>query len=203
MKKRGKKLLSLLLCGAMLCLYLPLQAQAVQFSDVSANAWYYTAISSLSDKGILSGTGAGKFSPTATLTRGQFVTMLAKSTLSANDLQQYNFSGYFKDVTVSHWANPFVNWAYETRVASGYEDGTFQPDKAVTRQEMAVMVNNLAKSTGKKFPAINQATAFKDQWQIASWAVQSVSLCQQADVINGDGDTGNFRPESPASRTRQ
>ena len=42
MKKRGKKLLSLLLCGAMLCLYLPLQAQAVQFSDVSANAWYYT-----------------------------------------------------------------------------------------------------------------------------------------------------------------
>lgn len=200
MRKRAKKLLSTLLCGTMLCLYLPFQAQAVQFSDVSANAWYYTAISSLSDKGILSGTGGGKFSPTATLTRGQFVTMLAKSTLSANDLQPYNFSGYFKDVTASHWATPFVNWAYETRVASGYEDGTFQPDKAVTRQEMAVMVNNLAKSTGKKFPAINQATAFKDQRQIASWATQSVSLCQQADVINGDGDTGNFRPESPASR---
>ena len=102
MRKRAKKLLSMLLCGTMLCLYLPLQAQAVQFGDVSANAWYYTAISSLSDKGILSGTGGGKFSPTATLTRGQFVTMLAKSTLSANDLQPYNFSGYFKDVTASH-----------------------------------------------------------------------------------------------------
>ena len=63
MRKRAKKLLSMLLCGTMLCLYLPLQAQAVQFSDVSANAWYYTAISSLSDKGILSGTGGGKFSP--------------------------------------------------------------------------------------------------------------------------------------------
>lgn len=200
MKKGRARFFSLLLCLTLLFTGLPLQAHAAWFSDVPANAWYSQAVSSLADRGIIAGTGGTTFSPNATLTRGAFVTMLAKSALSASDLQQYNFKGSFKDVSTSHWSNRYVNWAVETNVVDGYENGTFQPDKAVTRQEMAVMVRNFAQSTGKQFPSINSPVTFQDQGKIASWALSAVKLCQQADMINGDADTKRFRPTDRASR---
>ena len=73
-------------------------------------------------------------------------------------------------------------------------------ERAVTRQEMAVMVKNLAESTGKQFPNINSAMTFRDQGQIASWATEAVRLCQQASVISGDADTRMFRPPGRATR---
>lgn len=200
MKKSRKRFFSLALCLTLICAGLPLQAQAAQFSDVPSGAWYSQAVNALADQGILTGTGSNTFSPNGTLTRGQFVTMLAKSALSANDLQQYAFQGSFKDVPSSHWANRYVNWAVETKVVNGYEDNTFRPNQAVTRQEMAVMVRNFAQSSGKKFPSINSAVTFRDQGQIASWATAAVKLCQQADIINGDAETGRFRPNDRASR---
>lgn len=200
MKRKRFRFLALLLCASLLCASVPMQAQAARFSDVPTSAWYSQAIYTLVDKGIISGTSSTTFSPNATLTRGAFVTMLAKSTLSAADLDQYNFQGGFSDVKSSHWANRYVNWAVETNVVSGYEDGTFRPDQAVTRQETAVMIRNFARSTGKKLPAINAPVTFRDQNQIASWALESAKICQQAGIINGDSDTGRFRPSDSASR---
>ncbi|MGI6254651.1 MAG: S-layer homology domain-containing protein [Acutalibacter sp.] len=200
MKKNGKRLVSALLCALLLCMAIPLQAAAASFSDVSWSAWYRPAVNALADKGILSGTGGNRFSPNATLTRAEFVTMLAKSTLSSGELSQYNFRGSFKDVSTSNWCNAFVNWAYETGVATGYSGGTFLPNKYVTRQEMAVMIKNLAQSTGRKFPALNSQTSFQDQSQIASWAKDAVKLCRQAGVINGDAGSNRFRPTQTATR---
>ena len=97
-----------------------------------------------------------------------------------------------------------MNWAAETNVVDGYEDGTFRPDRAVTRQEMAVMVRNFAQSTGKQFPSINSVVTFRDQNQIASWASSAVKLCQQAGVINGDADTGgSVRKTGQAARKQR
>lgn len=129
--------------------------------------------------------------------------MLAKATLSATDLSQYTFSSSFSDVKSSYWGNRYINWAVETGVANGYEDNTFRPERAVTRQEMAVMVKNLAESTGKQFPNINSAMTFRDQGQIASWATEAVRLCQQASVISGDADTRMFRPTGRATGQRR
>lgn len=200
MKKSWKKLVCGLLCATLLWGSLPLQASAAWFSDVPWTAWYRRAVNELADMGIIAGTGGDKFSPNATLTRGAFVTMLGKSVLESWDISQYKFRGGFKDVSTGHWANPYVNWASETGVATGYEDNTFRPDRAVTRQEMAVMVKNFARSTGKKFPSINDPVTFRDQGQIASWAKESVALCQRADILNGDAESGRFRPGDRATR---
>src|SRR5699024_6895505 len=116
------------------------------------------------------------------------------------DLSQYTFSSSFSDVKSSYWGNRYINWAVETGVANAYEDNTFRPERAVTRQEMAVMVKNLAESTGKQFANINSAMTFRDQGQIASWATEAVRVCQQASVISGDADTRMFRPTGRATR---
>ena len=198
-KIKGVRSLALLLCVLLAGVSLPLQAKAMYFRDVPVTAWYRQAVTRLADDGIITGTSDGLFSPNDTLTRAAFVTMLARAALSATELEQYRFPGNFKDVPSSHWSTPYVNWAVETGVAEGYGNGTFRPDRAVSRQEAAVLVKNFADSTGRKFPQNQPAGSFRDQGSIASWAKEAVRLCQQAGVITGD-PSGNFRPTGTATR---
>lgn len=197
--KKIKKLASVLLCATVLAGALPLQSTAAAFSDIPGNAWYKTAVYSLAEQSILSGTGNSKFSPDETLTRAAFVTMLAKTTLTAEELSQYYFKGSFKDVNESNWANPYVNWASEVGVVSGYEDNTFRPNNPVSRQEMAIMVYNFARAYGREMNSTQKKVNFRDQSSIASYASAAVSACQLAGVISGYED-GSFRPNGVATR---
>lgn len=199
MKKGKKKFLSVLLTAALLCAGLPRSAQAAAFVDVPANAWYRDYVYDLVDKGIISGTSATEFSPESKLTRGAFATMLAKAVLSEGDLRQYEYKGSFKDVSQSHWSNRYVNWAAEAGIVSGYEDKTFRPDQALTRQEMAVMVTNFAKATGRQMSPVNAAVTFSDSASISKFAAASVQVCQRAGVISGYKDN-TFRPKGLATR---
>lgn len=197
--KKLKQIAAAALSAALLCAASPLHAVAANFSDVPANAWYQTAVSSLADQNILSGTGGSKFSPDDPLTRAAFVTMLAKTVLTPSDLEQYFFKGNFKDVAEKSWANPYVNWASEAGVVSGYENKTFRPNNPVSRQEMAVMVRNFARATGRRMDAVQEKIAFTDQASIAKFAIESVGACQQAGVISGY-QNGTFRPNGYATR---
>lgn len=197
--KVKKRIASAVLGAAVLISSLPFAAAAAGFSDVPSNAWYKTAVNSLSEQKIISGTGGSKFSPEESLTRAAFVTMLAKTVLTEDELAQYKFKGSFTDVNEQNWANPYVNWASEVGVASGYEDNTFRPNQDVTRQEMAILVHNFARAYGREMNAVNQKGTFKDNKQIASYAAASVTACQQAGVISGYTD-GSFRPNGSATR---
>ncbi len=197
--KKKKRFLPVLLAAALLCTICPQPAQAVTFQDVPANAWYRSYVYDLVEKGVIHGTSATKFSPGQKLTRAAFATMLAQSALSEGDLRQYEFQGNFKDVTPKHWAYRYINWAAEAGIVSGYEDKTFRPDKPVSRQEMAVMVVNFSKATGRQMHPVNDPVSFTDSGSIARFAASSVRICQQAGVLSGD-KAGTFRPNDTATR---
>lgn len=197
--KLVKKIASAAISAAIFITSLPLSASAAKFSDVPSNAWYQAAVNSLVEQNILSGTGGSKFSPNDPLTRAAFVTMLAKTTLTQEELSQYAFSGSFKDVKESNWANSYINWAAEVGVVSGYEDSTFRPNQNVTRQEMAIMVHNFARAYGREMNAVQEKITFADSKKIASYAIESVTACQQAGVISGYEDK-TFRPTGSATR---
>lgn len=198
-KRISRSLTSLVLAVSIFCLSLPLSTQAAGFSDVPGSSWYASAVSHLVDEGIIQGTSPTTFSPNNKLTRGAFVTMLAKTALTPGDLEQYSFQGSFKDVSPKNWANKYINWAGEAGIVNGYEDNTFRPNKSVSRQEMAKMVVNFASITGKKLPAVTQAVSFSDSGKISNYAVASVRMCQQAGIINGYKDN-TFRPSGTANR---
>lgn len=200
MKKTKRKILSLVVAAALLYSALPIPAKAAAFTDVPADAWYVDAVNDLVGQGIIQGTSATTFSPSSQLTRGAFVTMLAKTVLSEGDLKQYEFQGGFKDVSAKHWSNRYVNWASENGVVKGYEDKRFKPDQPVSRQEMAVMVVNFSNATGRKMPISNNGVDFKDQGSIAKYALESVKACQQAGVISGYKEDNTFRPNNVAAR---
>lgn len=199
MKRMFCRTLALLLTAAVFCMGLPLSAAAIGFSDVPEDAWYREYVYDLAGSGIIKGTSATTFSPGSQLTRGEYAAFLARTIMTEEELNQYKFQGYFTDVPQNYWGTKYINWAYEAGVISGYGDGTFGPNHPVTRQDMAVMTRSFANSIFRKMDPIRGAITFKDNGSIASYAANSVKICQQAGIISGYEDHA-FRPGGYTTR---
>jgi L-asparaginase type II len=93
----------------------------------------------------------------------------------------------FTDIS-RHWAEAAINEAVASGIVKGYEDGTFKPNKTVTRAEFSVMLMGALKAEGE-----GAVLAFADNAKIAAWAKDAVAHAVKADIISGYPD-GTFRP---------
>ncbi|MFD0711821.1 InlB B-repeat-containing protein [Paenibacillus sp. GCM10027626] len=100
----------------------------------------------------------------------------------------------FSDVS-GHWAENSIKQAATNGIASGYPDGTFRPNTAVTRVEFAVMLVNTLKPQGE-----GAALTFTDTTKIGTWAQKAVAQAVQAGIIKGYED-GSFRPDAVITRS--
>lgn len=201
MTQNFRRFLAVFLSVILLCGILPpTGSAALRFTDVPAGAWYYKAVEDLVNRGIMNGKTSTAFAPGDTLTRAEFVTILARTTLSESALAQYNYKGPFSDVSPTNWANRYINWASEAQIVSGTGNGRFSPDSRLSRQDMAVMVVNFASTTGMELRQTNGPQLFLDYRSIADYAATSVTLCQRAGIINGYDDL-TFRPKGYAKRS--
>ena len=166
------------------------------FTDVPESRWSYPYIQQLYDAGVVSGTSATTFEPTAVVTRAQFVTMLAG--LQGADVSAYT-SGKFTDVPANAWYAPYVNWAADNGVVYGVSDTEFAPNDEITRQDMAVMLCRYAEQFGIQLGTGTPAVTFTDEADIAGYALPAVQALQRAGVISGMPD-GSFRPRDTATR---
>lgn len=107
------------------------------FSDVKPGDWYNTAVATMVQAGVITGYGDGTFRPNAPITRGEFA---AIATRFLSD--PYSLDAPFYD-TEGHWAEVYINRAYELGWISGYTGGAFRPDKSITRAEVAAIVNRM------------------------------------------------------------
>ena len=166
------------------------------FTDVPESRWSYPYIQQLYDAGVVSGTSATTFEPTANVTRAQFVTMLAG--LQGADVSAYT-SDKFSDVPAGAWYAPYVNWAAENGVVHGVSDTAFAPDAEISRQDMAAMLYRYAGQFGIQLGTGNPAITFTDEADIADYALPAVEALQRAGIISGMPD-GSFRPRDTATR---
>ena len=166
----------------------------MNFSDVSG--WFADAVNLLAARGIVNGTGEGRFSPNDSVTRAQFAMMLAK--LSGDDLTGYTSSS-FSDVDSSAWYSAAVQWAYAKGVVSGW-NGKFSPDAKISRQEIASMLARYAdKVVGYTLPTSIVKVSFSDSANISDYAEGAVTAMQRAGIINGYSN-GSFGPNAEATR---
>ena len=107
------------------------------FSDVKPGDWYHTAVATMVQAGVITGYGDGTFRPNAPITRGEFA---AIATRFLSD--PYSLDAPFYD-TEGHWAEVYINRAYELGWISGYTGGAFRPDKSITRAEVSAIVNRM------------------------------------------------------------
>lgn len=164
----------------------------VKFSDVSG--WAEEYVSFLAGKDIIKGKAEGIFAPNDNVTRAEFVTILARA-LGADENQAA--SAQFSDVAQSEWFAPYVAWASEKAIVSGYEDGTFGPDKQITREEMCTMIVRTLTAFGKA-PAAAELT-FADADTTSAWAKDSVASLASLGILSGKGDN-MFAPQDFATR---
>ena len=142
-----KKRLSALTCAACLCAALALPAAAAgapaasvpAYSDVAADAWYAEAVEAVSLAGYMTGTSETAFSPNAAVTRATVVTVLWR----LEGAPAFSVEAPFPDVAAGAWYETAAAWAKGKGIAAGNDKGRFNPDSAVTRQELAVVLDRL------------------------------------------------------------
>jgi hypothetical protein len=168
----------------------------ISFADTNGH-WAQNFIEILAAKGIVQGMGEDQFIPDAQLTRAQFVTMMS-NTIFDLDVDASE-PATFKDVNREDWYAPYVNWGFENKIINGNPDGTFAPGAPITREQMAVILSNFAKSEGITYKAINGPVIFTDDSSISPWALESVSTIVESGIMNGRPE-GNYDPLGFATR---
>ena len=113
------------------------------FNDIKADAWYKQYVDYAVTHGIFNGTTDTTFAPSMTMTRAQFVQVLAN--ISGVDTTDKNVETVFSDVPSGRWFTPAVKWAFNSGVVTGSGSGKFSPNDNVTREDMCLMLVRYAK----------------------------------------------------------
>lgn len=170
------------------------------FTDVTKN-WAYPGIQYCVTHGIMGGMGDGTFVPTGTTTRAQIVQIL------------YNLEGTpavsgttpFTDLT-ANWYKPAILWAYQNNVVAGTSPTTFDPERPVTREQIAVILTqymfHVLKMERTWTPA--DLSTFPDGAQVSGWAKEAMQDAVALGLINGTkASDGLVYLDPQGSATRQ
>ncbi len=107
------------------------------FPDVFDNSWFYIAVSTLANGGLIEGYPDGTFRPNQPITRAELATIISRFD---SGFGKINVDAGFEDVE-GHWSEIFVEFTATRKYVIGYPDGTFKPDQYITRAETVTMVN--------------------------------------------------------------
>ncbi len=166
------------------------------FTDVDTAKWYHLSIDYVLTHKMMNGVSSRAFAPNANLTRGMLVQIL------------YNLEGKpkgtaanFSDVQADAWYAEAVGWAASSKVVTGYADGTFRPNAAVTREQAAAILYRYAQSKGIDV-SVGENTnilSYVDVQQASEYAIPALQWAVGAGVLNGKNG-GRLAPTGTATR---
>ena len=164
------------------------------FLDIAPDAWYKDAVQYAYDNGLMTGVSATEFAPEATTTRAMIVSILAR----LENVTTAQAAG-FADVDDNDWYATAVNWAANVGVVNGYEDNTFQPNTAITREQLAAILMNYAAYKGEDVSNRADLTSYTDQ--PSTWAQEAMQWAVAEGLISGvTADT--LQPQGAATRAQ-
>ena len=167
--------------------YYKLWLNGATFGDVQGS-FARDAILTAFMNGWMSGVSPTSFAPNAALTRAQAAAVLVRMA----GLTPAKSSSTFSDCT-THWARAYIDTAEKYGIVSGTGSGSFEPDRPVTRAEMAVMLNNLL-----DLPAASGS--FTDvTLSVYPWAYDAIRALKAAGILTGYED-GSFKPQNTLTR---
>lgn len=166
------------------------------FHDVSAGYWAVDAIAHSYARGYFKGEGEGRFAPERAITRGEFVSILGRMAGASTS----NTATAFGDVPSGAYYAGYVAWAQSKGIVAGVSQGRFEPNRTITREEMAVMLNKFLASQNKSYTATGYGN-FSDGGSIAGWAKDSVDKMTRQGLLSGMGN-GDFAPKANFSRAQ-
>ena len=174
------------------------------FTDVKKNDWFYDPIYNCWIRdyvyGMTNEKGEFVFMPNGTLTRAQFIQMLANSTMDLIYNKDYEaMDTGFEDVKTSHWYNGAVAWGVEKGIVKGVSETRFAPNDPITREQLARMLYLFVEYKGYNMNYADDLSKFTDADTVSPWALPQVQWAVAANVIEGYGDT-TMRPHGLTTR---
>ena len=166
------------------------------FHDVPTGYWAVDAIAHSYARGYFKGEGEGRFAPERAITRGEFVSILGRMAGASAS----NTATVFGDVPSGAYYAGYVAWAQSKGIVAGVSQGRFEPNRSITREEMAVMLTKFLASQNKSYAATGYAN-FSDGSSIAGWAKDSVDKMTRQGILSGMGN-GDFAPKANFSRAQ-
>lgn len=163
------------------------------FGDVGEGAWYYDSVKTVCDRGLMVGTGEGRFGPDDPTSRAMIATVLWR--LAGEP--EAGTEATFADVPDGQWYTQAVNWASRQGIVTGTGEG-FAPDRDITRQELVTLLYRYAQPGGAAAGAL---TPYRDADQVAPWAVEAMAWAVETGVLTGK--PGNLLdPQGGATRAQ-
>ena len=157
---------------------------AAKYDDVDLNEWYHTAIDYVVYNGLMTGFDENSFGPDQVLNRAMCAQIFYN--LEGQPAGEYNDP--FPDVDEGKWYHDAITWAFAQGVVSGYGDGLYRPEQAVTREELVQIYCNYAKAKGWSEGArIADLTSFVDYEDVAPWHEVAVSWGVGSKLLGGKG----------------
>lgn len=169
---------------------------AKSFSDVEPASWYDRAVEVMVAQHIVTGISDTQFAPTKAVTRAEFAALLVRM-LGLKETS----SAPFVDVSKDSWYASSVAAAYEAGIVNGMSEEAFEPDRQLTREQMAVMTYNALQMQHPETRGTDEEVLnnFVDGKQIGTWAQQHLTALVQLGLIQGKG-AKSIEPQQSASR---
>ncbi len=169
------------------------------FSDVP-DGWAKAYIEILAAKHLANGTGEGTFTPQGTITRADFAAFLGRA-LGFAESGKAGSAGTFADIPATAYYGGYAAQLKQAGLLTGYEDGSFRPNEAITREQLAVLlVRAYDYAAGSKgSPSAAAKSDFADLAQASAYAVDAIRTAQALGLMEGDRQ-GRFHPSAAATR---
>lgn len=171
---------------------------ALPFTDVKSDNWFYDAVKYAYAQGLMTGTSATTFAPNGTMNRAMIVTVLYRLEKSP----AVTGASKFTDVPAGQWYSDAVAWAAANKIVNGYDETTFAPMNAVTREQMAAILFRYEQVKGLENVTLEEnLNRFPDQNKISAYAIPALQWAVGQKIINGNAD-GTLDPTGTATRAQ-
>lgn len=171
---------------------------ALPFTDVKSGNWFYDAVKYAYGQGLMTGTSATTFAPNGTMNRAMIVTVLYRLEKSP----AVTGASKFTDVPAGQWYSDAVAWAAANKIVNGYDETTFGPMNAVTREQMAAILFRYEQVKGLENVTLEEnLNRFPDQNKISAYAIPALQWAVGQKIINGNAD-GTLDPTGTATRAQ-
>lgn len=171
---------------------------ALPFTDVKSGDWFYPAVQYAYAQGLMTGTSATTFAPNGTMNRAMIVTVLYRLEKSP----AVSGASKFTDVPAGQWYSDAVAWAAANKIVNGYDETTFGPMNAVTREQMAAILFRYEQVKGLENVTLEEnLNRFPDQNKISAYAIPALQWAVGQKIINGNAD-GTLDPTGTATRAQ-
>lgn len=170
------------------------------YDDVRTDAWYYNAVTFVTDRGYFNGVSEMLFAPYIDMNRAMFVTVLGR--MANVDTSKY-MGLAFSDLEAGMYYVPYVKWANENGIVLGRSDTIFDPEASITREEMAAIMYRYCAYIGMDMTPKNTMfmERYTDRNEISDWAVTYVEWAVGCGLMRGMTDH-TIDPLEHASRAQ-